>query len=93
MTQLVNPSEIESIVGAHRQVVAHVGRWITDIDTVFIMHSHHCLDRKIDLRECEYSTALDRGLDPDKWLGKMDVAVFLDVRDEELIPLGKVNEQ
>jgi hypothetical protein len=67
MTALVDPSEIESIVGIERHPTRHYARAVSDEQTVYILHSHRCKDSGIDLRECPFSVALDRGIDMDIW--------------------------
>ena len=77
MTEHVDPTEIERIVGAPRHENLHLG-WVDlnghDPDShliqaqVFILHSAACKSYRKDLRECPFSIALDRGAgewDPD----------------------------
>lgn len=59
MTDLVPTDEIEGIVGAARHPTEHIGRRVGQ--TFYILHSRECLDGGVDLRECVYSVALDRG--------------------------------
>lgn len=63
MTDLVNPSEIESIVGAPRHATDHLGRAVSAEQTVYILHSEECRASGVDLRECPYSVALDLGIE------------------------------
>ena len=58
MTNLVDPSEIESIVGARRHKASHLCRTVDDI--VYILHSQQCIEDYPDLRKCPFSRALDR---------------------------------
>ena len=67
MTDLVPPEDIEKLVGLLRNSWRHVGRAVPEDDIFYIMHSHECLARDIDLRECEFSIALDRGLWKTDW--------------------------
>ena len=59
MTNLVDPSEVESIVGARRHKTSHLCRTVNDI--VYILHSQQCIEDYPDLRKCPFSRALDRG--------------------------------
>ncbi len=68
MTNLVDPDRIEGIVGARRHETLHIGRAVSAEQTVYILHSQECKDSGIDLRSCEYSVALDRGIDPTAWV-------------------------
>lgn len=63
MTTLVNAKDIENIVGCMRDPHLHIGRFVTEEQCVYILHSRYCLDSGIDLRECTYSLALDNGFD------------------------------
>lgn len=63
MADLVNPSEIESIVGAPRHATDHLGRAVSAEQTVYILHSEECRSSGVDLRECPYSVALDLGIE------------------------------
>lgn len=63
MTDLVNVSEIERIVGVRRHVSDHYGRAVSAEQTVYILHSEACRDSGIDLRNCVYSVALDLGIE------------------------------
>lgn len=62
MVELVHPTVIEGIVGVKRHATEHRGRAITTEMTVYILHSQECKDSGIDLRECEYSHALAKGI-------------------------------
>lgn len=68
MSELVSPTDIERIVGRMRHATGHYARAVSDEGTVYVLHSQACLDSGIDLRECEYSIALDRGITrPTPW--------------------------
>lgn len=88
MTALVPADQIERIVGAPRHRTAHYGRAVTAEQTVYILHSHECLDREPDLRSCRFSVALDRGIEPRDWFGMEDRPVALAVRNGWLVPTG-----
>ena len=87
MSDLVSPSEIEQIVGAHRHSHQHLGRAVSDEQTVYILHSQRCKDSGIDLRECDWSLALDRGIDPGDWMDYEDRPVVLAFRRQRLFPV------
>lgn len=85
MTALVPADEIEEIVGARRHATHHLGRAVSVEQTVYILHSQGCKDSGLDLRECPYSLALDRGIDSDEWTE--DTTVGLVVEGGALVPL------
>jgi len=90
MTELVNPTQIEEIVGVKRDPVRHYGRVITDTQTFYILHSKECVDSGIDLRECPYSKALDTyGIDEDFWLGYTNVPITLVIEWGILTPITR----
>ena len=63
MTKLVDPTQIETIVGAPRHPMLHIGRAADGMLT--IMHSAWCVRTGRDLRACPWSLALDVGrVDP-----------------------------
>lgn len=65
MSAHVPASEIETIVGATRHQTQHVIRGNYIDGTAYLLHSHECLARYRDLRDCPWSLALDRG---EAWL-------------------------
>lgn len=92
MSALVPAEDIETIVGQERHKVCHYGRAVTAEQTLYILHSHACKDLGADLRGCEYSIALDRGIDMARWWGFEDEAVALYIDQPgtgNLRPLGK----
>lgn len=82
MSNLVDPSSIERIVGLNRHPTVHLGRVVTAEDTVYIMHSEACVVDTPDLRDCPYSIALDKGVDVDRW--DRDVPAVLWIKDGRL---------
>ena len=87
MSNLVPPSEIEGIVGAHRHAVSHFGRAVSSEQTVYILHSRECVDSGVDLRDCPFSVALDKGIDlVGPWRGHEDEAVVLTIVNGKLEP-------
>ena len=87
VTDLVPATEIEQIVGARRHALAHLGRFATAEQTVYILHSQACLNSGIDLRSCIYSRALERGIEElPEWEGWKDRAVTLQVESDLLLP-------
>lgn len=90
MTRFVPTGEIEAIVGARRDPSRHLARAVSDEEMVYILHSADCLGTGIDLRDCEYSIALDQGIDLDVWDGFEDRAVHVSILNGTLIPLEEV---
>lgn len=84
MSDLVPASDIERIVGADRHPTDHLGRAVSAEQTVYVLHSQACLDSGVDLRDCAYSVALDRGIDTRVWV--QDRPVRLAIFDGELMP-------
>ncbi|MCC8930813.1 hypothetical protein [Rhodococcus sp. I2R] len=90
MSEIVSADQIEQIVGAPRTRNLHYGRAVSAEQRVYILHSRRCVDSGIDLRECPYSVALDRGIDIDQWwAGNEDVPVVLGIRGPHLVPLRR----
>jgi hypothetical protein len=87
VTELVNPTEIEQIVGARRLNSQHLGRAVSAEQRVYILHSGQCFRSGKDLRECPFSLALDRGIDVARWADWQDRAVQVVVRDGTLVPM------
>jgi hypothetical protein len=92
MSALVDPTEIERVVGANRHATEHLGRAVSSKQTVYILHSRECLDSGIDLRDCDYSLALDDGIDLDDWWDNEDCAVVLGVDSGRLVPLSAAGD-
>lgn len=86
MSDLVPASEIERIVGVDRHPTEHWGRAVSDEQTVYILHSAACLASGIDLRQCDYSVALDNGIELTDWAGREDQPVRLGFDDGWLVP-------
>lgn len=95
MSQLESADTIEAKVGTERRPLLHVARAVSSEQSVYILHSKACVARGIDLRACEYSEALDRGIDLDAWEGFEDVPVVVKISDEyfDLEPLRVVAPQ
>ncbi len=87
MSNLVPAEEIEQTVGAKRHFAQHIGRAVSAEQTVYVLHSQRCKDSGIDLRECEWSLALDRGIDLDDWKDYEDRPVVLAFRKQRLFPV------
>lgn len=73
MTDLVDRSEIERIVGRPRDQRLHFARNVEGI--VYVLHSYACLKDYPDLRDCPFSLAMDNGLDPNDWEGAGNLAL------------------
>jgi hypothetical protein len=86
MSELVPTEEIEQIVGIERHQTRHYARAISEEQTVYILHSRECKDSGIDLRECAFSLALDKGIDQYDWSDREDRPVLVRVRNGLLIP-------
>ena len=82
MSNLVPAEDIERIVGAQRHASRHYGRAVSAEQTVYILHSQQCKDSGIDLRDCEFSQALDLGIVESDWDGQEDTPVSLEIRTE-----------
>jgi len=92
MTDLVPAADIERIVGVARHPKVHYGRAVSSERTVYILHSRECLESGIDLRECRFSIALDRGIKAETWGDFEDVPVAVGVWDGRLMPIIVVTE-
>lgn len=86
MSDLVDPNDIEAIVGRAREEHAHWGRASTTDQKFYILHSRQCLDSGLDLRRCEYSLALDNAFDPEDFADLEDRPVPLMLWHGMLLP-------
>jgi hypothetical protein len=84
MSELVPRERIEAIVGSPRQQSRHMARAVSAEQTVYILHSRDCLDSGIDLRRCDFSRALDMGIDEDRW--PQDLCVEAAIERGYLVP-------
>jgi hypothetical protein len=90
MSDRVDSAEIEGIVGRKRHRSNHYARAVTTEQTVYILHSQRCRDRRPDLRECPTSRALDLGISEAAWRGMMDRPVQVTVNYAgQLVPVGE----
>lgn len=89
MTTRVPAQDIEKIVGCARDPKKHYGRAVSATQTVYILHSQHCVDTEPDLH-CRFDRALDAGIDLSLWGDKEDKTVLLGVLLGELFPLAEV---
>ena len=87
MTDLVDPDEIERIVGARRHPIHHLARAVSSEQTVYILHSQRCKDSGIDLRACDFSLALDNGIREHEWVE--DETTLVTTLHGTLLPLGQ----
>lgn len=87
MSDLVPTADIERIVGMPRHRQIHYGRAVSSEKTVYILHSQECLDSGIDVRDCEFSLALDEGIELHHWTNREDTPVELNILNGCLIPL------
>lgn len=88
MSDLEPAKLVEAIVKEPRQRHIHLGRAVSAESRVYILHSKDCLDRGIDLRECAYSLALDKGIDLAVWGDVQDMTVALVIDNGRLRPSG-----
>ncbi len=90
MSEIVSADAIEQIVGARRHATSHLARAVSKEQTVYVLHSYDCLHTTPDLRECEFSLALDVGIHGREWLGFEDapVAVTISDFDGSLLPVA-----
>ncbi len=86
MTHFVSADEIEQIVGIERHATRHYARAVSAEQTVYILHSKACRDSGGDLRECDFSVALDRGIDEYEWSESEDRPVRLVIFRGRLVP-------
>lgn len=88
MSQVESAARTLAVVGVPRHAEWHMAKAVSAEQRVYILHSEACIASGIDLRECEFSMALDLGIDADQWSGWEDVAVpvTIDVDAEDLIP-------
>lgn len=90
MSDLVPAEDIERIVGIARHPTGHFGRAVSAEQTVYILHSRECLDSGIDLRDCRFSEALDRGIWAQAWADHEDMPVCLMILQDRLVPVKTV---
>ena len=83
MSERVDSSAIEGIVGVKRHPVNHYGRAVSAEQTVYVLHSQRCVDEVPDLN-CAYTAGLDEGIDVDRWV--QDASVVLAIEDSRLVP-------
>lgn len=94
MTRLESAATIEAKVGAKRHPTDHLGRAVSVMQRVYILHSEECRGSDIDLRECEFSVALDGGIDLSDWVDRQDVPVVLGIDDfGDLVPTRRVDSE
>lgn len=86
MTERVDSSRIEQIVGIARHPLRHYARAVSGEQTVYILHSLECLDSGIDLRDCAFSHALDWGIEIGRWVE--DVPVQVEIEAGRLVPVA-----
>ena len=92
MSNKVDPNQIEEIVGTKRNRKAHIGKFVSEEDKVYIMHSRECVVAHEDLRQCKFSLAMDTGLPEKAWNKYADKTVLLGIMKDFLVPLIELNE-
>ena len=90
MSRLEPGDKIEAIVGAKRHPTYHLGRAVSAEQRVYVLHSAECAASGIDLRDCQYSEALDLGIDLDVWGDCEDrpVRLLIDPEHYDLLPMS-----
>ena len=89
MSELVDPAQIEEIVGAGRHRTEHIGRMDTRKKRIYILHSEVCMEQYgQDLRHCPYSLALDDGIAEEDW-GLRDRPVYLSIDNLGVLTPGR----
>lgn len=86
MSEIVPATLVEEIVGVKRHITRHYARAVSAEQTVYILHSQECLDSGIDLRDCRFSVALDRGIEEDDWFDVEDQPVVVRIQHGYLVP-------
>lgn len=89
MADLVNPEQIEQIVGAARHPQWHIARAVSSEERVYVLHSNECKVQRADLRDCLWSLALDNGIDLDQWEPYQDQPMRVIVADDRLVPIAR----
>jgi hypothetical protein len=83
----VPASEIETLVGIDRHPVRHYGRADSRAGKFFILHSDECRRAPESITQCEYSLALERGLNEADWYFYEDCPVVLGFDEHDnLVP-------
>lgn len=97
VSDIVDPDEIEAIVGLARHDTEHYGRAVSAEQRVYILHPRQCRDAVPDLRDCPYSDALDWGIDAagvwPLWAARQDVPVRLVVTPDGLLAPDLTTEE
>lgn len=76
---------IEGVIGARRHEELHIARAIS-AKQVYVLHSRQCIEaitaRGSYLRACPYAFALENGVDLSTWGGFEDIAVVVEINEE-----------
>lgn len=87
MAELQKSGVVERVVGLPRHPTIHQGRLVGEDDDaargeVWILHSQQCLDNMLGttggLQACEYSRALDGGINLSHWQVDVSCPVVID---------------
>ncbi|KQY58336.1 hypothetical protein ASD11_01325 [Aeromicrobium sp. Root495] len=89
MSELVDPVEIERIVGVPRHASQHQARAVSSERKVYVLHSVECVQEYADLRECPYSAALGEGIREQQWPADAPTPVLIDSESGQLCPSGQ----
>jgi hypothetical protein len=86
MVNRVDSDQIEEIVGHARHRRAHYGRAVSSEQQFYILHSSLCKEATNDRLDCEFSEALEDGIDMEVWGRLQDRPVLLAVYEGRLEP-------
>lgn len=87
MTNLVDASKIEVIVGVKRHQHYHYVNASRYNDMAYILHSFDCVASTPDLRDCVFSKALDAaGIPHGKWWGMEDRPIIVEIEYGVIVP-------
>lgn len=89
MTTRIPAGQVESVVGRERHATDHYARADSAAQVVSILHSHACWDQPRPLVDCEFSLALDQGIDERMWVLHEDAPVRVAIdKSGRLVPHG-----
>ena len=91
VTKRVDSARIERIVGTTRHETEHYARAVSSVRIVYILHSAQCLSSGIDLRDCDFSLALDRGINEIHWCRFEDRPIRVAIESGLLVPADAVS--
>lgn len=90
MAELMGVTELRSVFkDIERPEGDHLGYARSEVEAVYVMHSRACLrtPHQGSLLDCEYSLALDEGIDTERWKDHQDTVVKIEIEDGRLVPV------